>query len=191
VSSFLFNYRSLFPDPPGQNLLDGGAPFYDTYETKDGKYVAVGALEPQFYAAMLEGLKLNADELPHQHDRDSWPQLRQAIAGAIGSRTQDEIGEMFEGNDSACVTPVLEYERIADHPHNKLNKTFYRDDTDGKIVPNPAPLLSRTPGFAEGRPQPSVGEHTAEILREHGYTNEQINDLSSNGIIYGAEKSKL
>ena len=67
----------------------------------------------------FEGLKLNADELPHQHDRDSWPQLRQAIAGAIGSRTQDEIGEMFEGNDSACVTPVLEYERIADHPHNK------------------------------------------------------------------------
>ena len=75
-------------------------------------------------------------------------------------------------------------------PH-RLNKTFYRDDTDGKIVPNPAPLLSRTPGFAEGRPQPSVGEHTAEILREHGYTNEQINDLSSKGIIYGAEKSKL
>jgi alpha-methylacyl-CoA racemase len=127
----------------GGNLLDGGAPFYDTYACADGEYVAVGALEPQFYAALLAGLDLDAAELPDQQDRSGWPVLRRAFTATFAARTRDEWAERFDGTD-ACVTPVLSFEEAAAHPHLAARDTYVR--RDGVLQASPAPRFSRTPG---------------------------------------------
>jgi alpha-methylacyl-CoA racemase len=132
----------------GTNLLDGGAPFYDTYACADGGHVAVGALEPQFYAALLEGLGLDPASLPDQQDRSGWPVLRQTFTSAFAARTRDEWAERFAGTD-ACVTPVLTFEEAAVHPHLAARETYVR--RDGVLQAAPAPRFSRTPGgLAEG-----------------------------------------
>jgi alpha-methylacyl-CoA racemase len=130
----------------GANLLDGGAPFYDTYACADGEYVAVGALEPQFYAALLEGLGLDPADLPEQQDRGGWPVLRRAFTDAFAGRTRDEWAERFAGTD-ACVTPVLSFEEAAEHPHLAARATYVR--RDGVLQAAPAPRFSRTPGVLD------------------------------------------
>lgn len=126
--------------PPGTNVLDGGAPFYDTYETADGRFVAVGAIEPQFYAALLEALGIDAAEAP-QWERAMWPTIRARFAAAFRAKTRDEWAKLEAEN--ACITPVLELGEAPAHPHNVARNVF-RHDHQG-LVPQAAPRFSRTP----------------------------------------------
>jgi alpha-methylacyl-CoA racemase len=123
------------------NLLDGHAPFYDTYTCADGRHVAVGALEPQFYAALLAGLGIPAGELPEQYDRAGWPVLRDRFTEAFAARTRDEWAEAFAGTD-ACVTPVLAFGEVPAHPHLAARATIV--ERDGVAQAAPAPRFSRS-----------------------------------------------
>lgn len=143
----------LWPGPRGSNLLDGGAPFYDTYATADGRFVAVGAIEPQFYAALLAGLGLSEEALPAQHDVSGWPVLRSRFAAAFAGRTRDEWTEVFDGVD-ACVAPVLSPSEAPSHPHLKSRASFVT--VDGVTQPAPAPRFSRTPAAPPGPPTEST-----------------------------------
>ncbi|MFJ8749955.1 CaiB/BaiF CoA transferase family protein [Streptomyces sp. NPDC102441] len=136
----------------GHNLLDGSAPFYDTYVCADGRHVAVGAIEPQFYARMLDILDLDPATLPGQLDTDRWDELREALTAAFATRTRDEWTELFDGQD-ACVTPVLTYDEALDHPHMRARGTYV--ELDGVAQPAPAPHFSRTPAEPPTSPQPS------------------------------------
>ncbi len=148
-------------DQRGANLLDGGAPFYDTYLCADGGYVALGALEPQFYAAFVDGLASVTDtaDWPDRTDVSQWPKLRARIAAALLSRTRDEWAEHFAGSD-ACVTPVLSLAEAAEHPHLK-QRNAYRDHPAGGLQPDVAPRFSRTPGHASAPPS----DPTAAYMR--------------------------
>jgi alpha-methylacyl-CoA racemase len=144
ISQMLWSLRGqgLWSDERGTNLLDGGAPFYDVYACADGRYVAVGALEPQFYAALLHGLGLADAGLPHQLDRAGWPVLREAFTAAFASRERDDWVASFEGTD-ACVTPVLAPDEVATHPHLAARGSLV--EVDGVLQAAPAPRFSRTP----------------------------------------------
>ena len=136
-----FLAQKFWVDEPDSNMLDGHAPFYDTYTCADGKHVAVGALEPQFYAALLAGLGLADAGLPPQQDRERWPELRARFTAAFGSRTRDEWAAVFDGTD-ACVTPVLSFGEAAAHPHLTARATIV--ERDGVPQAAPAPRFSRT-----------------------------------------------
>jgi alpha-methylacyl-CoA racemase len=167
----------LWSDVRGGNLLDGGAPFYDTYETADGKYVAVGALEPQFYEALLVGLGLDPEELPAQMDRTGWPALRERFKTIFGMKSRDRWAEVFRGTD-ACVSPVLSWTEAPDHEHNVARDTFL--DVAGTMLPAPAPRFSRTPvRLADAQPDSGTGE----ILAELGISRSQIDRLRDRGIV--------
>jgi alpha-methylacyl-CoA racemase len=162
----------------GTNLLDGGAPFYETYRCADGRYVAVGALEPAFYAELCLGLGLDPERWP-QHDRAAWPQLRREFTDRFATRTRDEWAERFEGTD-ACVAPVLDLEEAPGHPHHVARGTFER--SAGTDQPAPAPRFSRTPGAVD-RPPAAAGEQTDEVLTEAGYDPSAIARLRSSGAV--------
>ncbi|MBO4160310.1 CaiB/BaiF CoA transferase family protein [Micromonospora antibiotica] len=141
--------------PRGANLLDGGAPFYDTYRTADDRFVAVGALEPAFYAALLTGLGLADDPtLPAQHDPDGWPELRRRFTARFAERTRDEWTAVFADLD-ACVAPVLAPTEAHRHPHNAARGTFVA--VGGEVQPAPAPRFARTPAAAP-RPAPDPAD---------------------------------
>ncbi|WP_020673733.1 CaiB/BaiF CoA transferase family protein [Amycolatopsis nigrescens] len=144
------------------NLLDGAAPFYDTYTCADGRWVAVGALEPQFYAALLDGLGLTGEDLPAQGDRDGWPRLRARFTAVFVSRTRDEWAEIFAGTD-ACVTPVLSFDEAGAHPHLAARDTLIT--IDGVQQAAPAPRFSRTPPSIPVAP-PTPGAHTDSVLAD-------------------------
>lgn len=132
----------MWTDTRGANMLDGGAPYYDTYECADGRYVAVGAIEPQFYAAMLAGLGLDAAELPPQNDRARWPELRALLTEAFASHDRDHWGAVFANSD-ACVTPVLAFGEVHNEPHIIERNTFMKPTADGnpcRLRGSPAPL---------------------------------------------------
>jgi len=157
----------------GTNLLDTGAFYYDVYECKDGKYISIGALEPQFYAIMLDKLGLTADDFPHQHDRAQWPAAKEKIAGIWKTRTRAEWCEIFEGSD-ACFAPVLSMSEAPEHPHLQARKTFV--ERDGLVQAAPSPRFSRTPGEIQGPPV-NPGEHTQEALQTWGLSDEEIQSL--------------
>jgi len=181
LASFLYGLRAAgaWRDERGTNLLDGGAPFYDTYRTADGRYVAVGALEPKFYAELLARVGLDPASLPAQYDRSGWPVLRATLTATFGSRTQAEWAAVFDGSD-ACVAPVTTLADAPEHPHNAARGTFA--DVGGLIQPAPAPRFSRTPA---GPPDPPVapGASTGEVLAGLGFTDEQISGLRERGAV--------
>ncbi|MGH3959757.1 CaiB/BaiF CoA transferase family protein [Mycobacterium sp.] len=150
----------MWSDERGTNMLDGGAPYYDTYECADGRYVAVGAIEPQFYAALLAGLGLDGADLPRQNDSARWPELRAAIAGVIGSKDRDHWAKVFADSD-ACVTPVLAFGEVQTEPHVTERNTFYQ--TGGGLEPRPAPRFSRTVPD-QPRPPGEPGADTEAVL---------------------------
>ncbi|MBV9516136.1 MAG: CoA transferase, partial [Mycobacteriaceae bacterium] len=136
-------------DDRESGLLDGGAPFYRTYETSDGKYMAVGAIEPQFFAELLAGLGLSAADVPNQLDRDSFPQMRKLFTERFAAKTRDEWTEIFAGTD-ACVTPVLTWSEAAEGEHLRARSTIvHRNGFDQAA---PAPRFSRTPAADFGSP---------------------------------------
>jgi alpha-methylacyl-CoA racemase len=182
LGTFLYKFRALgmWSDERGTNLLDGGAPFYETYRTKDGKYVAVGAIESQFYAALLAGLGLGATEMPQQMDKEHWEETGRKFAAIFASKTRDEWCAIFDGTD-ACVAPVLGLGEVAEHPHPVARELLVRNDKGG-LEPAPAPRLSRTPGEVRG-PVPAPGDHTDAVLAEIGLGGDEIAALRATGAI--------
>jgi alpha-methylacyl-CoA racemase len=155
--------RGLWRDERGVNLLDGGVPWYDVYETADGQWLAVGALEPQFYAALLDGLGLGADA-PDRSDPRNWPALRALLTERFKTRTRDEWAAAFAGTD-ACVEPVLSLTEAAADPHLTARQTYLTPD--GVTQPAPSPRFSRTPARLS-TPAPAPGQHTIEALTAWG-----------------------
>ena len=177
-------------DARGVNLLDGGAPFYDTYECADGRYLAVGALEPKFYRELVHRTGFEPAEeadrgknlagLPaDREDAARWPVDRERWARLFRSRTRDEWAELLERTD-ACAAPVLDWEEAPRHPHMAAREVFV--ERDGVTQPAPAPRFSRTPG-AIRRPPPHAGEHTDELLRELGLDADRIGRLRGSGAV--------
>ena len=162
----------------GANLLDGGAPFYDTYEAADGRFVSLAALEPKFFALLAQALGLEELFVKRQYDRRLWPEMREAIAAAVRQRSRDEWCSRLEGSD-ACFAPVLSFDEAATHPHAAARQTFVT--LDGVVQPAPAPRFDRTPA-ARPSPAPEVGEHTAAVLREAGYSAQEIAALQAAGV---------
>jgi alpha-methylacyl-CoA racemase len=170
----------------GENLIDGGAPFYSIYETGDGRYVAVGALEPHFYSQLIEGLGLDAGDLPDQYDRSHWPHLRAIFEEVFVSKTRDEWLESFSGTD-ACVAPVLTPSEALLHPHNAARHTFV--DVDGVGQAAPAPRFDRTPTGLPGR-VPSTGRDTVRVLASFGLDSSEIERLLSAGAVTQDSRSR-
>ncbi|OBC08215.1 carnitine dehydratase [Gordonia sp. 852002-50816_SCH5313054-c] len=136
-----FRGTGLWSDEQGTNMLDTGAPYYEVYETSDGKYMAAGAIEPQFYAEMLRGLGLTDADLPGQNDVANWPKLRQIFTETFASRTRDEWAKIFDGTD-ACVSPVLTFAEAPDDPHMAARANLV--EIDGVRQAQVAPRFSRT-----------------------------------------------
>ncbi|MEA3510571.1 MAG: CaiB/BaiF CoA-transferase family protein [Actinomycetota bacterium] len=169
----------LWEDRREANLLDGDAPFYTTYRTSDDKWMAVGPLEPLFYAEMLSGLGLDQDDLPDQYDRDRWPELRSRLSGTFVERTRAEWEERFDGTD-ACVTPVLSLSEAPDHQHNVARQVF--GGPEHHRLPNPTPRIGGDLPFALPD-APDIGADTGEILSLLGYEAASIETLRARGVI--------
>ncbi|HEY8480070.1 MAG TPA: CaiB/BaiF CoA-transferase family protein [Spirillospora sp.] len=165
IHSFLRN--GMWQDRRGVNMLDTGAPWYDVYETADGKHVAVGAIEPQFYAEFLRRLGLDGEDLPDQHDRSGWPRLRERFAAVFRTKTRDEWTEIFVPSD-ACVAPVLSMTEAVDHPFNTARGVF--PELAGHPQPAPAPRFSRTAAETDGVPSRPGGD-TRAVLEDLGFTD--------------------
>ncbi|MEV7038464.1 CaiB/BaiF CoA-transferase family protein [Amycolatopsis sp. NPDC051061] len=169
ASTFAKLARGAWTDERGTNQLDGGWPFYAVYETKDGRHVAVGALEPKFYRRLVELLELDVDP-DRQHDRAGWPELRQLLEKRFAERTRDEWAALFEGTD-ACVAPVLGLTEAAGHPHLAARGSVVA--RDGVVQPAAAPRFSETPTIP-GVAAPAVGADTRAVLSDWGI-DERIN----------------
>lgn len=166
-------------DRRGSNVLDTGAHYYQTYETKDGKYVAVGAIEPKFYSDLVRLTNLDNEPLPRQTDRSGWDQMKVRLATIFRSKTRDEWCEIMEGSD-ACFAPVLSLAEAPTHPHNTARKAFI--EYNGVLQPAPAPRFSRTPSAIQSSPA-GRGEHTHQALKGWGLSSEELHELLVCGAI--------
>jgi alpha-methylacyl-CoA racemase len=176
---FGLHAQGTWKDERGVNVLDTGAPWYDTYRTKDGRWLAVGAIEKRFYEAFIEGLGLDPVGLPGQHDRAGWPELRRRFAETIAGKTRDEWERIFTGSD-ACVAPVLALGEVAQHPHNAARGTFVT--RDGVLQPAPAPRFSRTVPEM-GAPPCQPGADTDAVLADFGFSEAEIARLREGGAV--------
>jgi alpha-methylacyl-CoA racemase len=163
----------------GTNLLDSGAPFYDVYETSDGRWMSVGGLEPQFYAAMEQAMGLT--DLPDRYDVSQWPALRAVLAEAFATRSQAEWTAVFEGTD-ACVAPVVPMHEAAHHPHNLARETYV--EHEGLVQAAPAPRFDRTPATLT-TPPARPGANTVEALQAWGI--DDIDHLIADGVAVQAD----
>jgi alpha-methylacyl-CoA racemase len=163
----------------GANMLDGGAHFYDTYACADGKFISLGAIEPQFYALLLKLADIDDPAFDTQMDPRAWPALTDKLAAVFRTRDRDSWCALLEGTD-VCFAPVLDMEEAPQHPHNAARGTFV--EVDGVSQPGPAPRFSRTApelGLAPAAP----GQHTHEVLGAWGWSQAEINALAAQGII--------
>jgi len=177
--TYTLRSAGIWGDERGTNMLDTGAHFYEVYTTSDGGYMAVGAIEPQFYAELLRLLGLEGEELPGQMERDAWPAMKERFAAIFATRTRDEWEAVFAGSD-ACVAPVLSPVEAPDHPHNRLRGTF--TEVAGVVQPAPAPRFLGTPG-AIRRPPPNPGQHGDEALADWGISDGDVAGLRASGAI--------
>jgi alpha-methylacyl-CoA racemase len=168
-------------DSRAVNALDGGAPWYATYTTIDGKYLAVGAIEGRFYQELIAKLGLAEAGLPDQHDQARWPELRAAFATRIATRTRAAWETVFADSD-ACVTPVLSMSEAPTHPHNLMRKSFYTND--GVTQPAPTPRFSRTAPEPVQAPKP-IGTDSRQVLADWGFSASTITALAADGVISG------
>ncbi len=157
----------------GSNLLDTGAPFYEVYETRDGLFVSLGALEPKFFAELMSKLELSDVDLARQNDPSTWPALRTRIAARVKEKTRDEWSRVFAGSD-ACFAPVLDMHEAPGHPHHQHRKGFV--EVGGVLQPAPAPRFSRTPADTPA-PFALPGEHSEVVLRELGFAESEVSEL--------------
>ena len=181
LSTAIFGLRAMgiWSEERGDNILDSGAPWYDVYEAKDGKYVAIGSLERRFYGELMRLTGLAADNPPKQWDRPQWPELRARLATVFKAKTRDEWCAIMEGSD-VCFAPVLSYTEALQHPHNRARGTFV--EVDGIPQPAPAPRFSRTPPAIQ-RPPARPGEHTDEALADWGFSAADIAQLRQAGAL--------
>ncbi len=163
----------------GSNLLDGGSHFYDTYECKDGKFISIGSIEPQFYGLLCQIAQLDEKVFAKQMSRDLWPEQKEEIKKIFLKKTRDEWCELMEGTD-VCFAPVLDMSEAPQHPHNKERKTFI--DLEGVTQPAPAPRFSRTEPEVVSSPS-IVGEHTNEVLSSIGLSEADISSLKTSGAV--------
>jgi alpha-methylacyl-CoA racemase len=163
----------------GSNLLDGGAPFYDTYECADGEYVAIGSIEPQFYALLKELAGLSEEEFGDQNNPAKWPEMKEKLAAVIAGKTQAQWCEIMEGTD-VCFAPVLNLVDAARHPANVARNTYI--EVDGMTQPAPAPRFSRTPAEVRHGGH-DTGQDTDEVLAAMGFAEQEIAGLKESGSI--------
>jgi alpha-methylacyl-CoA racemase len=173
----------VWNDERGVNAIDGGAPWYGVYETADGKYISIGAIEGRFYATLVKCLGLDAATLPSQHERARWPELRAHLRDVFKQKTRDEWCESLEAHD-VCFAPVMSLAEAPTHPHNRARGTFM--ERDGVIQPSPAPRFSRTPGSVE-RSAPRRGEGGAAALAEWGFDGVKIAQFRRSGALIAAK----
>ena len=166
-------------DERASNILDSGAHFYNTYETRDGKYVSIGSIETKFYAMLLEKLGLDPDSLPPQMERESWPAMKEKFKGIFLTKTRDEWCALMENTD-ICFAPVLSLAEAADYSHNKERGSFV--DVEGVMHPAPAPRFSATPSSIKS-PTPPTGIHTDEVLADWGISADKVAALKASGAI--------
>ena len=183
LTTFMHGMMAMggWKDERGVNMLDSGAHFYEVYTCADGRFLSVGAIEPQFYAELLEKTGLADDaEFLQQNDKAQWPHLKERLAGVIATKTRDEWAAIFEGSD-ACVAPILSLGEAPSHPHNVARSTFV--EQDGLVQPAPAPRFSRTAGGIQ-RPPAHAGQHTDEVLAEWGVADpDRVAVLRAGGAI--------
>jgi alpha-methylacyl-CoA racemase len=192
VSSWMWTSRDLpmvwFGNQRGQNLLDGGAHFYDTYETLDGLHMAVGALEPQFYSQLLLGLGLDSKD--ENHSQMNINEMKEKFEQIFKTKTQKEWTDIFNKLD-ACCTPVLNWDLAHEYEHNQQRKNFaLTNQNKNTPAPVPAPRFSSSKLPSIDRPSPSSGEHTIEILHEIGYSTENVEQLIKKNIVQNAQQTK-
>ncbi len=157
----------------GENILDGGAPWYSVYETKDKKYISIGSIEGRFYRDLLKYTELENEIFHPQHDRKGWPEMRAKLGAAFKQKTREEWCSIMEGSD-ICFAPVLDFQEAQQHPHLKARGTYV--EIDGVVQPGPAPRFGRTkPSIS--RPPPQPGQHTSEILTDWGFGKADIEAL--------------
>jgi alpha-methylacyl-CoA racemase len=175
LAAAVFGLRAMgiWTDERGDNILDSGSPWYDVYETKDGKHVAIGSIEKRFYGELLRLTGLEGEELPAQRDKARWAELRERLARAFREKTRDEWCAVMEGSD-VCFAPVLSMAEAPRHPHNVARSTFV--EVDGVVQPAPAPRFSRSKPAIQ-RPPARRGEHTAGALADWGFTDDEIAGL--------------
>jgi alpha-methylacyl-CoA racemase len=171
--------KGIWTDERGDNILDSGAPWYDVYETRDGRFVAIGSIEKRFYGELLQRAGLEGEPLPAQWDRARWPELRARLADVFKGRTRDEWCALMEGSD-VCFAPVLTMAEAAAHPHNAARGTFV--EVDGVTQPAPAPRFSRSKTAIQGPPA-RRGEHTEAALSDWGFAAPDIAQLRASGAI--------
>ena len=169
----------IWREQRGANLIDTGSHFYDTFETADGKYVAIGTIEPQFYAELIEKTGLAGEDLPHQMDRAQWPAMKERLEKIFKTKTRAQWCEIMEGSD-VCFAPVLEMSEAPDHPHIRARETFV--EYEGLVHPAPAPRFSRTPPVIASPPA-RAGQHTDEALADWGFDAREIAKLREGGAI--------
>ncbi|QEY71794.1 CaiB/BaiF CoA transferase family protein [Pseudomonas denitrificans (nom. rej.)] len=180
LSAMMYGFRAggRLSDERGANLLDGGAHFYDTYACADGRFIALGAIEPQFYAELLQRCGIDDPQFQQQMDPRQWPQLKAKLTALFLQRSRAQWCELLEGSD-ACFAPVLDWAEAAQHPHNRERGTYL--ELDGVLQPAPAPRFSRTPAAT---PTQAAGEPQSEaVLRDWGLSDERIADLQQAGVI--------
>ncbi|HZU79175.1 MAG TPA: CaiB/BaiF CoA-transferase family protein [Acidimicrobiales bacterium] len=177
--TYAFHQLGWWLEERGVNILDTGAHFYEVYETKDGKWFSVGAIEAQFYAELLRVLGLEGEDLPAQQDRAQWPAMKKRFADIFRTKTRDEWTALFEGTD-ACGAPVLSPWEAHHHPHNAARGTFV--DVAGVVQPGPAPRFSRTPGAVQS-PPPVAGQDTDTALAAWGVSDDRRTELRAAGAI--------
>ncbi len=178
TAAYALRAAGLANDRRGTNVLDGGAHYYDVYETRDGRHLAVAPIEPKFYAELLRRLDVDPGALP-QAPAEEWPARKAALAAVFRTRTRDEWMAVFEGSD-ACVAPVLDMDEAPRHPHNRARDTFVR--RAGRWQPNAAPRFSRTPSRVRDAPAPP-GRRARETLRAWGIGDGEIDALIADGVV--------
>ena len=166
-------------DERGSNILDSGAHFYNTYETRDGKYVSIGSIETKFYAILLDKIGLDPDSLPPQMERESWPAMKEKFKEIFLTKTRDEWCALMENTD-ICFAPVLSLGEAAEYSHNKERGSFV--EVEGVMHPAPAPRFSATPSSIKSS-TPATGIHTDEVLADWGISADKVAALKSSGAI--------
>lgn len=181
LMAMMYGFRAsgYWADERGSNMVDGGAHFYDTYETSDGKYVSIGSIEPQFYALLLKHTGIDDPDFQNQHDQSKWPAFKARLTEIFKTKTRDEWCGIMEGTD-ICFAPVLSLDEAKDHPQCQTRNTFI--ELDGVLQPAPAPRFSRTTPDTP-KPPPNVGVDTEAVLADFGFGTDDIEALKAAGAI--------